>query len=218
MVCCCRLQSRNPNITQPKLCLFLKSFVRNSENWIKLNRHDCLKPCFALSSLNQFVVDFVYSTLLNFVFHLLFMKFITQDLILINSMQPLAVGVCHTCNHTCDIHTAPPSGRIALAYANGVLSSCLEPTQAPSRVRARGVSASEIQVHWEPLPSGSGSGKILAYEVRTKTKELIYCPTKNERKLQRWGKLEILANVKRWGVVYLRVRLEGALLPPIVPD
>lgn len=47
---------------------------------------------------------------------------------------------------------------------------CLEPSEAPSRVRARAVSASEIQVHWEPLPSGS-RGKILAYEVGTKTKK-----------------------------------------------
>ncbi|XP_068449869.1 contactin-4 isoform X2 [Clinocottus analis] len=40
-----------------------------------------------------------------------------------------------------------------------------EPTEAPSRVWARAVSASEIEVYWEPIPSGSGSGKIIAYEV-----------------------------------------------------
>ncbi|XP_075869502.1 contactin-3 [Nelusetta ayraudi] len=45
-----------------------------------------------------------------------------------------------------------------------VFSAEEEPSEAPSRVRARAVSASEIQVHWEPLPSGS-TGKILAYQV-----------------------------------------------------
>ncbi|XP_075952363.1 contactin-4 [Anarhichas minor] len=46
-----------------------------------------------------------------------------------------------------------------------VFSAEEEPSEAPSRVWARAVSASEIQVYWEPIPSGSGSGKIIAYEV-----------------------------------------------------
>lgn len=43
--------------------------------------------------------------------------------------------------------------------------SCLEPSKAPSRVWARTVSATEIEVYWEPIPPGSSSGKIIAYEV-----------------------------------------------------
>lgn len=43
--------------------------------------------------------------------------------------------------------------------------SCLEPAEPPPNVRARAVSASEIEVHWNPIPPGSSSGKILAYEV-----------------------------------------------------
>ncbi|TNN78622.1 Contactin-4 [Liparis tanakae] len=46
-----------------------------------------------------------------------------------------------------------------------VFSAEEEPTEAPSRVRARAVSASEIEVYWEPIPSESGSGRIIAYEV-----------------------------------------------------
>ncbi|XP_068578147.1 contactin-4 isoform X1 [Cebidichthys violaceus] len=46
-----------------------------------------------------------------------------------------------------------------------VFSAEEEPSEAPSRVWARAVSASEIEVYWEPIPSGSGSGKIIAYEV-----------------------------------------------------
>lgn len=30
---------------------------------------------------------------------------------------------------------------------------------------ARAVSASEVQVHWKPVPSGASRGEILAYEV-----------------------------------------------------
>lgn len=43
--------------------------------------------------------------------------------------------------------------------------SSLEPDEPPSNIRARAVSASEIEVHWKPIPPGSSSGKILAYEV-----------------------------------------------------
>lgn len=44
--------------------------------------------------------------------------------------------------------------------------SYLEPSEAPLSIWARAVSASEIEVHWRPIPSGSSRGKILAYEVR----------------------------------------------------
>ncbi|XP_029906849.1 contactin-4 isoform X1 [Myripristis murdjan] len=46
-----------------------------------------------------------------------------------------------------------------------VFSAEEEPSKAPSRVWARTVSATEIEVYWEPIPSGSSSGKIIAYEV-----------------------------------------------------
>lgn len=77
-------------------------------------------------------------------------------------------------------------------------------------------------MHWEPLPSGS-TGKILAYEVGTKTrkykvKENIStrnCPTgEDEGKTAAVGK----TTLKQWSVLYLQARLEVALLPPIVPD
>ncbi|XP_017282455.1 contactin-4 [Kryptolebias marmoratus] len=46
-----------------------------------------------------------------------------------------------------------------------VLSADEEPSEAPSGVWARAVSASEIEVCWEPIPPISISKKIIAYEV-----------------------------------------------------
>ncbi|XP_047437898.1 contactin-4 [Mugil cephalus] len=46
-----------------------------------------------------------------------------------------------------------------------VFSAEEEPSEAPSRVWARAVSASEVEVFWEPVPSMSSSEKIVAYEV-----------------------------------------------------
>uniref|UniRef100_A0A671Z1R6 Contactin-4-like n=1 Tax=Sparus aurata TaxID=8175 RepID=A0A671Z1R6_SPAAU len=46
-----------------------------------------------------------------------------------------------------------------------VFSAEEEPSEAPSRVWARAVSASDIEVYWEPIPPGSSSEKIIAYEV-----------------------------------------------------
>ncbi|XP_056157520.1 contactin-4 [Lampris incognitus] len=46
-----------------------------------------------------------------------------------------------------------------------VLSAEEEPSEAPSRVWAQSVSASEVEVYWEPVPPGSNSGKITGYEV-----------------------------------------------------
>nr|XP_015815441.2 contactin-4 [Nothobranchius furzeri] len=46
-----------------------------------------------------------------------------------------------------------------------VLSAEEEPSEAPQRVWARAVSASEIEVYWDPIPPSSGSEKIIAYEV-----------------------------------------------------
>lgn len=100
-------------------------------------------------------------------------------ILFIHSVQLLAAGGCNestllseTLANTCFSlrvrHTHDPQGLTTLA--NALLLSCLEPSEAPSRVRARALSASEIQVHWEPLPSGS-TGKILAYEVGTKTRK-----------------------------------------------
>ncbi|KAM4612748.1 LOW QUALITY PROTEIN: contactin-4 [Polymixia lowei] len=40
-----------------------------------------------------------------------------------------------------------------------------EPSEAPSRLWARTVSASEIEVYWEPVPPGSSTGRIIGYEV-----------------------------------------------------
>uniref|UniRef100_A0A8C4I1H7 Contactin-4 n=1 Tax=Dicentrarchus labrax TaxID=13489 RepID=A0A8C4I1H7_DICLA len=46
-----------------------------------------------------------------------------------------------------------------------VFSADEEPSEAPSRVWARAMSASEIEVYWEPIPPGSSTEKIIAYEV-----------------------------------------------------
>nr|XP_043881003.1 contactin-4 [Solea senegalensis] len=46
-----------------------------------------------------------------------------------------------------------------------VLSAEEEPSKAPSRVAGRTLSASEIEVHWEPVPWRARTGKIIAYEV-----------------------------------------------------
>uniref|UniRef100_A0A3B4UBQ3 Fibronectin type-III domain-containing protein n=1 Tax=Seriola dumerili TaxID=41447 RepID=A0A3B4UBQ3_SERDU len=43
--------------------------------------------------------------------------------------------------------------------------SAEEPSEAPSRVWGRAVSASDIEVYWEPIPPGSSKEKIIAYEV-----------------------------------------------------
>lgn len=81
-------------------------------------------------------------------------------------------GVAVASRETCKIlsthvwHTSPRDPRRVLTtlFPVGLLYS--EPSEAPSRVRARAVSSSEIEVHWEAIPPGSGGGKILAYEVR----------------------------------------------------
>uniref|UniRef100_A0A3B5AXQ0 Fibronectin type-III domain-containing protein n=1 Tax=Stegastes partitus TaxID=144197 RepID=A0A3B5AXQ0_9TELE len=53
-----------------------------------------------------------------------------------------------------------PFSRVARVF------SAEEPSEAPSRVWARAVSASEIEVYWEPIPPPrSSSEKIIAYEV-----------------------------------------------------
>uniref|UniRef100_A0AAQ6APA2 Contactin 4 n=1 Tax=Amphiprion ocellaris TaxID=80972 RepID=A0AAQ6APA2_AMPOC len=46
-----------------------------------------------------------------------------------------------------------------------VFSAEEEPSEAPSRVWARALSASEVEVYWEPIPPRSSSEKIIAYEV-----------------------------------------------------
>ncbi|XP_069045465.1 contactin-4 [Lepisosteus oculatus] len=40
-----------------------------------------------------------------------------------------------------------------------------EPNAAPSRVSARSLSASEIEVYWDPVPWKTSAGRILGYEV-----------------------------------------------------
>ncbi|CAG5984343.1 unnamed protein product [Menidia menidia] len=40
-----------------------------------------------------------------------------------------------------------------------------EPSEVPSSVLARALSASEIEVSWEPVPHGPGGKKIISYEV-----------------------------------------------------
>ncbi|XP_036008044.1 contactin-4 isoform X1 [Fundulus heteroclitus] len=46
-----------------------------------------------------------------------------------------------------------------------VLSAEEEPYAAPSRVWARSLSASEVEVYWEPVPPRTSSEKIIGYEV-----------------------------------------------------
>uniref|UniRef100_A0A4W6FR91 Contactin 4 n=1 Tax=Lates calcarifer TaxID=8187 RepID=A0A4W6FR91_LATCA len=46
-----------------------------------------------------------------------------------------------------------------------VFSAEEEPSKAPSRVWGHAVSASEIEVYWEPILPGSSTEKIIAYEV-----------------------------------------------------
>uniref|UniRef100_A0A671Z2C1 Contactin-4-like n=1 Tax=Sparus aurata TaxID=8175 RepID=A0A671Z2C1_SPAAU len=52
-----------------------------------------------------------------------------------------------------------------------VFSAEEEPSEAPSRVWARAVSASDIEVYWEPIPPGSSSEKIIAYEKGSRQSE-----------------------------------------------
>uniref|UniRef100_A0AAQ4R5Y9 Contactin 4 n=1 Tax=Gasterosteus aculeatus aculeatus TaxID=481459 RepID=A0AAQ4R5Y9_GASAC len=61
------------------------------------------------------------------------------------------------------VYNSMGEGPFSLAVT--VLSAEEEPSEAPSRVRARALSASVIEVYWEPVPSESGSGKVLAYQV-----------------------------------------------------
>ncbi|KAM6981279.1 contactin-4 [Aplochiton taeniatus] len=53
-----------------------------------------------------------------------------------------------------------PSSHAAMVY-----SADEEPSEAPSRVWAQILSASEIEVYWKPIPTRSGSGRIIGYEV-----------------------------------------------------
>ncbi|KAM3877982.1 contactin-4 [Diretmus argenteus] len=53
-----------------------------------------------------------------------------------------------------------PFSRVVRVY-----SAEEEPSEAPSGVWARAVSASDVEVYWEPIPPGSSSGRIIAYEV-----------------------------------------------------
>uniref|UniRef100_A0A7N6AGJ3 Contactin 4 n=1 Tax=Anabas testudineus TaxID=64144 RepID=A0A7N6AGJ3_ANATE len=46
-----------------------------------------------------------------------------------------------------------------------VVSAGEEPSEAPSRVWGRSVSASEIEVFWEAVPPGSSTDEIIGYEV-----------------------------------------------------
>lgn len=59
----------------------------------------------------------------------------------------------------------------------GVMNPCLsphpehplflsEPSRAPGRLRARSVSASEVEVTWKPLPWSNNRRRILGYEVK----------------------------------------------------
>lgn len=43
----------------------------------------------------------------------------------------------------------------------------IEPSRAPSRVRAKSLSASEVEVSWKPLPWSTSRTRIMGYEVRT---------------------------------------------------
>ncbi|XP_067094402.1 contactin-4 [Osmerus mordax] len=40
-----------------------------------------------------------------------------------------------------------------------------EPSEAPSKVWARTLSASEVEVYWEPIPNGASSSRVIGYEV-----------------------------------------------------
>uniref|UniRef100_A0A4W5ND64 Contactin-3 n=1 Tax=Hucho hucho TaxID=62062 RepID=A0A4W5ND64_9TELE len=53
-----------------------------------------------------------------------------------------------------------PSSHVVVVY-----SAEEEPSVAPSRVWARTLSASEIEVYWEPIPQTASSGNIIGYEV-----------------------------------------------------
>lgn len=43
---------------------------------------------------------------------------------------------------------------------------CAEPGRAPTRVRARSLSASEVEVSWKALPWSASKKRVLGYEVR----------------------------------------------------
>ncbi|MGH0183315.1 UNVERIFIED_CONTAM: hypothetical protein FKN15_011753 [Acipenser sinensis] len=50
-------------------------------------------------------------------------------------------------------------------YTVGWLAVDTEPSKAPDRISAKGVSASEIEVSWQPVSSKETTGRVLGYEV-----------------------------------------------------
>uniref|UniRef100_A0AAV2M6D8 Contactin 4 n=2 Tax=Knipowitschia caucasica TaxID=637954 RepID=A0AAV2M6D8_KNICA len=67
-----------------------------------------------------------------------------------------------------------------------------EPGRAPTRVRARSLSASEVEVLWKALPWNASKKRVLGYEVILETNKLFF-------KLKYWikGEKEDAANVQR---------------------
>ncbi|XP_075997483.1 contactin-4 [Genypterus blacodes] len=56
-------------------------------------------------------------------------------------------------------------GEGPFSHVARVFSAEEEPSEAPPKVWARTVSASEIEVYWEPISPGASSEKIIAYEI-----------------------------------------------------
>lgn len=57
---------------------------------------------------------------------------------------------------------------VVVLLTESMHNSCLsstEPSAAPSRVWAHSISASEIEVYWEPVPPRSSTENIIGYEV-----------------------------------------------------
>lgn len=80
-----------------------------------------------------------------------------------NSTNRLDRGAEYSLSHTMDVGVVNP----CLPSSPHYLMCLTEPSRAPGRLRARSVSASEVEVTWKPLAWSNNRRRILGYEVKT---------------------------------------------------
>lgn len=69
--------------------------------------------------------------------------------------------------HRVPVHSVSHAGDVGVVNPCLPSSDCLsEPIRAPGRVRARSISASEVEVTWKPLAWSNNYRRILGYEVK----------------------------------------------------
>uniref|UniRef100_A0A3Q2PQM8 Fibronectin type-III domain-containing protein n=1 Tax=Fundulus heteroclitus TaxID=8078 RepID=A0A3Q2PQM8_FUNHE len=86
-----------------------------------------------------------------------------------------------------------------------VLSAEEEPYAAPSRVWARSLSASEVEVYWEPVPPRTSSEKIIGYENKLKQ----HCD-KQQNVLKVTDSTALLSGLKSSKVYLISVRAQNS--------